>query len=77
MNTPNLYDFLFLALIIVGVVTSKKGLPIELLPMGRWVVIVVLGAFVHAPLAGFIVRVAKLSFGPAAVWSYPAFLPGS
>lgn len=70
MNAPNLYDFLFLALIIVGIVTSKKGLPIELLPFGRWFFIVVLGGFVHAPLAGFIVRVGKMSFGSAAILSY-------
>lgn len=70
MNSLNLYDFLFLALIIVGISTSKKGLPIELLPFGRWFFIVVLGAFVHAPLAGFIVRIAKISFGVAAVWAY-------
>lgn len=70
MNAPNIYDFLFLALIIVGVFTSKKGLPMELLPLGRWLGIVLLGAFVYLPLAGFIVRMGKMSFGGAAVLAY-------
>lgn len=70
MNAPNTYDFLFLALIIVGVCASKQGLPMELLPLGRWLGIVLLGAFVYLPLAGFIVRMGKMSFGGAAVLAY-------
>ena len=70
MNTPNLYDALFLAAIIAGALTSKKGLPVELLPLGRWIAVVAVGALAHKPIANFLLGLMKTSFNIAAFWTY-------
>ncbi len=48
---PNWFDILALGLLIWGVVRGRKlGMSGELLPLLQWAVIVVVGAYAHAPL---------------------------
>jgi len=70
MNTPNLYDAILLAGVIAGALTSKRGLPVELLPLGRWVAVAAVGAAAHKPVANFMLGLMKTSFAVAASWTY-------
>ncbi len=70
MNSPNLYDAIFVAAVLAGMWTSRKGLPVELLPVARWLTVVLVGAVVYKPIALFFVGLTNISFTTAAVWTY-------
>lgn len=76
MHAPNFYDVLFLGAVLAGALTSRRGLAVELLPLGRWVMIVLAGAAAYEPIARFTIGLTDITFTTAAVWTYVALAVG-
>ncbi len=76
MHAPNFYDVMFLGAVLVGALSSRKGLAVELFPLGRWLVIVLAGAAAYEPVARFMIGFTDITFTTAAVWTYLALASG-